>query len=301
MPEFRVGAELTSAHAGRLDRRGAQHPVRDVDVVDVLLDNVIAREPCEVQPVAQLPLGVGPRRLTVAVPQAALIPEHLARHDLADRAIFNPSDRRLVIRLMTALGADADAQALLQREFVRGEHRAHAGRVNCDRLLGKDVFSGFSRCRQMCRTEVGRCREDDKVHVSREHLLVGVEAREGHVVGDLVFRGQRRIARRGLGQLGATAGEAIGCEVTHGDELNAVRSTQTIQRRTRAAPTAANQAHANGVGPLSQSDQRNAPRERHRRRRCGRCLNEATSIDLSHFASPVTTRKPTKGPSDNHH
>ena len=56
----------------------AEHPVRDVDVVDVLLDDVIAGEPGEVEPVADLPLRVGPLGLARARPEAALVPEDLA-------------------------------------------------------------------------------------------------------------------------------------------------------------------------------------------------------------------------------
>ena len=49
----------------RLDRVRVHRPVDDVDVVDVLLDDVVAAEPGEVVPVAHLPLDVGPLRLAV--------------------------------------------------------------------------------------------------------------------------------------------------------------------------------------------------------------------------------------------
>jgi hypothetical protein len=46
--------------------------------VDVLLDDVVARQPGEVQPVADLPLDVGPGRLPGLDPQVALQPEAAA-------------------------------------------------------------------------------------------------------------------------------------------------------------------------------------------------------------------------------
>src|ERR1035437_6136232 len=47
-------ADLPSAHALRANRVGAFDPVTDVDVVDVLLDDVIAGKPGEIIPVADL-------------------------------------------------------------------------------------------------------------------------------------------------------------------------------------------------------------------------------------------------------
>ena len=63
VPEPRFGAALPAADPRRLDRMRAQDPVGDVDVVHVLLDDVIAREPGEVQPVADLPFGVASTRV----------------------------------------------------------------------------------------------------------------------------------------------------------------------------------------------------------------------------------------------
>ena len=55
-PYSGAGADLPAAHADRAHRVPVDRPVDDVDVVDVLLDDVVARQPGEVQPVADLPL-----------------------------------------------------------------------------------------------------------------------------------------------------------------------------------------------------------------------------------------------------
>ena len=81
-----LDSRLPSAHADRAHRMALEHPVGDVEVVDVLLDDVIAGEPGEVQPVANLPLAVAPARFLDVAPEGALVPEHLAAHDLANRA-----------------------------------------------------------------------------------------------------------------------------------------------------------------------------------------------------------------------
>ena len=280
---LRIGAELSSAHAGGLDRRRAKHPVRHVDVVDVLFNDVIAGEPGEVEPVAQLPLGVGPRRLTWAVPQATLIPEHLSREHLADRAVLDTFNRVLIVGLMPTLGADADGESLLEREFVGREHRAHAGRIHGHRLLRKNVLAGLGGGRQMCRAEVGRCREDHQVHVGGEHLFVGVKAGETFVVGDLVFGGERRVGGCEFGQLGATACQPVRREVTHGHQFHTLGPAQAVFCGTGAAATAANQPDTNHIRSLTHAHEWNAAREGHQP--CGGgCggLNKSPAVDLSH-------------------
>ena len=58
------------------------------------------------------------------------------------------------------------------------EHRAHAGRVDGDRLLGEDVLAGLDGGLEVHRAEAGRRGEDHDVDVAGDHLLVGVEADE---------------------------------------------------------------------------------------------------------------------------
>ena len=79
------------------DRVRAHDPVRDVDVVHVLLDDVVAGEPGEVQPVAELPLHVATMAASAA-PEAALVPEHLA----ATTSPIAPSWMRLIVSMYAA-------------------------------------------------------------------------------------------------------------------------------------------------------------------------------------------------------
>src|SRR5688500_14529631 len=90
---LRLGAMLTSAHPGRFHRMPGHDPVGDIDVVHVLLDDVIAGEPREVQPVANLPFRFGPFGALLAAPQPSLVPEHLAADDLSNAAVMDAFDR----------------------------------------------------------------------------------------------------------------------------------------------------------------------------------------------------------------
>src|SRR5207249_1091023 len=58
--ELGAGADLAAAQADAADGMAvAQGPVDDVEVVDVLLADVVARQPGEVEPVAHLPFDIG--------------------------------------------------------------------------------------------------------------------------------------------------------------------------------------------------------------------------------------------------
>src|SRR5256886_2201230 len=87
VPVRGIGAPLTPAHADGLHWMRAERPVRHVDVVDVLLHDVVSRQPREGEPVPDLPLDVGPLRLPRLHPQTALVPINLGRDDVADGAV----------------------------------------------------------------------------------------------------------------------------------------------------------------------------------------------------------------------
>ena len=108
-----AAAHLPAAEAGHgADGMRAEDPVHDVQVVDVLLDDVVAGEPGEVVPVAELPLHVAPARLAVDDPDLPAVPVALGVEDLADRAVVDALDRLAVARVVPALRAGGDAEAL---------------------------------------------------------------------------------------------------------------------------------------------------------------------------------------------
>ena len=69
-----MSAAMAASHA--VGRHGviALDPVADVEVVDVLLDDVVAAEPDEVIPVAHLVFHFGLARLALAHPDGAAVP-----------------------------------------------------------------------------------------------------------------------------------------------------------------------------------------------------------------------------------
>src|SRR5262249_10229857 len=82
--ELLAGSALPAAQADALDRRLVLHAQGHVvDALAGLLDDVVAGEPGEVQPVAQLVRHVVPVLLAVYMPQPVGVVEALQRRDLA--------------------------------------------------------------------------------------------------------------------------------------------------------------------------------------------------------------------------
>ncbi len=90
--ELGAGAHLAAAQADGACRMAlAQRPVDDVKVVDMLLANMIAGKPGEIEPVADLPFHVGHLRRAGGVPKVALVPVAAGAGDVADGAVVDAS------------------------------------------------------------------------------------------------------------------------------------------------------------------------------------------------------------------
>src|SRR5947208_16578655 len=116
---------MTTAHTYVYDGMDGELPVCHVEVVDVLLDDVVAREPREVEPVPDLPLDVRPGGLARLHPQPALVPVDFRGHEVADGAGVDPLHRGAVAGIMTPLRPRDDRQTLLGGEVGGRQHRVH--------------------------------------------------------------------------------------------------------------------------------------------------------------------------------
>ena len=237
---FRRGARLTTAHAHGADGMIADGPVGHVEVVDVLFDDVVAGEPGEVEPVTDLPFGVGHAVGPGFVPESPLVPVDPSRDDLAKRAVVDLFHRGEVVVLVTTLGASDDAQLLLLGRLVGRQDPADARAVHPDRLFGEEVLARGDHRFDMNGAKTGRSGQQHEIDVRLDHLLVGVQADE-LAVADIHL-----VAL--LGQVGQAGVDPIGEGVAHRDQLNARGGTQAVVRRARAAPAAADEAHLEGVG-----------------------------------------------------
>jgi len=176
----------------------ADGPVHDIQVVHVLLDDVIAGKPREVEPVAELPLHVRPLISGGIHPQAAHVPVAAGGDGAAQLTAVDPLHHALVTRFVAALGAGHHTQALGIGRVGRGEDRAHAGRIHGHGLLHEDLLGGLDGGGEMRRPEVGGRGQDDHVNLAGHEPLVGVEADVAPLVGDraaLAGRAEAHAAR----------------------------------------------------------------------------------------------------------
>src|SRR5215831_1422609 len=88
-------ANLPAAEADGLHRIFALEPRADIEVMHVLFDVEIARQPGEVVPIPHLPRHVAPVRLSRLDPDTAAVIVSLQRPNFADLAIVDALDRLL--------------------------------------------------------------------------------------------------------------------------------------------------------------------------------------------------------------
>ena len=266
---------LAAAHAHGSNGMGADGPAGDVKVVHVLLDDVVAAEPDEMVPVAKLVLGVAPVRLPLVGPDRPLVPVDAARGDVSDGPLVNPLHARDVAGFMPALGAGNDGQLLLLGLLVGGQNLADAGGVDADGLLGEEVLAGLDGRLDVLGPEARRRGQHHQV-AAIDHFLVGVEADEAALVGDVELL---------LGVFGIADGLAAVLEVIlehvgQGMNLDVVRRAcrlADVVGRARAPAAAADQAHLDGVVALGMGVGQKAKAGRGR----GRRLEKVTAIGRS--------------------
>src|ERR1051326_6901132 len=262
-----------------LDGMRAERPVRHVDVVDVLLDDVVAREPGEVEPVPDLPLDVRPGGLARPHPQAALVPEHFRRHATTDPPVVAPPQGGPIAAIGPPLGARDEREPLLRRELGGGHDRAHALRVHGDRLFHEHVLPGVDGGRELTRPERGRRGEQHQVRVALEHFAVRVEPHEALGILDFDLRLERGIFGRHGGQALPTLREVVGEEIAQRHELDVFARREAVLHGGGAAPATPDQRDADRFG-RAPADRRGVGKgDGGRRRRRG--LDEFATRDIS--------------------
>ena len=178
MAKLFAGPHLPAAVTARLDRRFILHgPGHLVEAVNVLLDDVIARQPGEIEPVAQLPFHVAPVRLARLVPQCARVVGAVQGHNVADGAVVDALHRLALGVFVAITEAGHNRQILLLRFTARFEDGANAGRVDGYGLFAEDVFAGGDGGLEMCRPKVRRRAEQHHV-ANGDDVLIRVEAGE---------------------------------------------------------------------------------------------------------------------------
>src|SRR5262249_11717852 len=143
--ELVTGALLPSAGGKRLHRMHvALHPGRFVEAVNRLFVDVIARQPAEVEPVADFVFHAAPIGLVAAVPERRRDVTGLDADGVADRLVLgDATDGFDNGRMIPPAQARNDRQILRLRLGTGIEDAADARRVDRDRFFYKRVLALF--------------------------------------------------------------------------------------------------------------------------------------------------------------
>ena len=245
--------EATSADPMTANRIPVLQPVNYIQIVDVLLDDMIAAKPVEHIPVADLIFHFrrGSAHAFFQICTARLgsdraaIPIDARRMDVADGPILQAGDGFQIVGLVAALKAYAHFEILGLRLFRSGNDPANTGTVHRHRLLHEDMLTLAHRFLEMDGTHSRRGGENDHVRL-RNGLLVGVKADEDHVV--LHLHGLLVLS---LQILQRTPGLILEC-IGNRDQLHAFTTCiEGLICRAGTPTTGANQRDANRVAGRS--------------------------------------------------
>src|SRR5262249_11460734 len=164
---------------------------------------------------------------------------------IADDAVVDPLHALDVRTLVAPLGAGDDAEVLLLRFLVGGQHLADAGRIDGDRLLGEEVLARLDDRLDVQGPEARRRGQHDQV-AAVDDLLIGVEPDEAAVVGDV----ELLLGGAGLLQPVAAGLQVVLEGVAQSVDLDVVAGAgclADIVRGAGAPATAADQADLDGI------------------------------------------------------
>ena len=163
-----------------------KHPIHDVQVVDVLFNDVVAGQPGEVIPVAELPLRVAPTGLAGDHPDLAAVPVAFPVDDVSDGAVLQAFDGLPIARHVAPLRAGRDSQSFLLGQFASLDHHLHARRVHGGWLLQERVFAGLDSRLEVDGPEMRRRGQDHVVDFRQsQELPVRLEAGKTCLLGDI--------------------------------------------------------------------------------------------------------------------
>jgi hypothetical protein len=220
--------------------------IDDIEVVDVLLDDVIARQPVEVVPVIHLILGFRLLLIAIANPDAAPVPVRACQDDVADRTFLKLLDRLLVPRLVMPLQAHGNRQVLLLGDLVGCQHATHSRGIGRHRLFHENMLACIDCGFKMHRSEAGRGAKEDHVDTRVDDLLVPFDPNKPslfrHIDAIVVLSLDRAIACL----------KSILEDIGHRRQLDRALGIERLNRSASTSATATDQSDLDFIGTTSE-------------------------------------------------
>ena len=240
-----VGTNLATAHSLAFDGVAvAFYPVTDVEVVDVLLADVVAAQPCVVVPVAKLVFHFAADLIAglARIPDASTVPVATHGDDIADLAVPDSFHCFEVRLLVMSLQADTDFQVFLFGDLNGFQDLANTWRVCGDGFFHEDVLAGSDSSFDMDRAEAWwRCQDDEINFRHRHDFFVGVETCELVILVDSYPVAVRLLESWKLGV------DVVLKGVGDGDQLDRASSAQCLIRRYGSTSACTDKGNSNGV------------------------------------------------------
>jgi hypothetical protein len=239
---FGTGSESSTTLCIGFDRMRhpvplAMNPVADVEVMAVLLRDVLAAEPNEVIPVAQLELQFPFSSVPLTAPYTA-VPVNPAVLSVADHACVNLLDPVVILRLIAPLETDADFQVLFVCHPVGFHDVVETGSINADRFFNEHVAPPFDGGAVTKRVKTGLGGNYDTIarFEASNCVLEGSHPTKDSVVWQVHFAvhpifGVGTIASDISGSISRNVLEDIG----NSDNLDVVADLDTIPNSTATA------------------------------------------------------------------
>lgn len=224
---------------GVLGHHVAQRPESRVEIMDQRLRNVVAREPGEVIPIAQLIFHLAPLGLAVdqSVGPAQVIT--LNRHNLANLTPVHPLDR-LAPPQMIAIGhARKHPRPVLFGQRVGFENLPDSGNIDRRRLLDEHVLPRPDGRQGVVRMEPGRTGDQDDVAIL-DHPPIPVQP------GKPPFTRHLNPTREHRSQRAERSLDLVGKNIRSRPEHGARVAMHRVADRARAASAATNQSELEG-------------------------------------------------------
>lgn len=209
-------------------------PNADIDVVDVLFDDMVAAEPGEVEPVAELPFEIGHIWSAVDAPESALVPVAPHGDDVTDCSVLNSFDGFEILGFVATLGSGDDCETLGLGEITDFDNFEDAFAIDGDGFFHEDVLAGFDCGFEMLGSEGGGSGEDDVVDVAFQDTFVGVYARE--VLFGRGFEVVRSVFFDHIGRLLSSIGKCV----SEGDDLDSRAGVNCIDCGISSASSTSN-------------------------------------------------------------
>jgi len=117
---------LSPTHSIGLDGMSLHDPVASVKVVDVLLDDVIAAKPVDVEPVVEMVIGKCHPTFTFTIPDIACVEVGVKGLDIPEFTVMNGSNKVRVMKYVAAVEAGQQTDSLSLYLALEGEYSAYA-------------------------------------------------------------------------------------------------------------------------------------------------------------------------------